>query len=97
MKREPGDLGYRVMRSADVMEEQQIKELKNGGAPRPPFLRVGGVRGTGSPVDTHASSLAPSTRPSPNATHAGRAAMLGIMAFSAAHFIPGSVPFFFNA
>ena len=56
MKREPGDLGYRVMRSADVMEEQQIKELKNG-----------------------------------------RAAMLGIMAFSAAHFIPGSVPFFFNA
>merc|ERR1719482_229908 len=27
----------------------------------------------------------------------GRAAMLGIMAFSAAHFIPGSVPFFFNA
>merc|ERR1719240_1781413 len=52
MKREPGDLGYRVMRSADVMEEQQIKELKNG-----------------------------------------RAAMLGIMAFSAAHFIPGSVPF----
>ena len=30
-------------------------------------------------------------------THAGRAAMLGIMAFSAAHFIPGSVPFFFNA
>ena len=28
MKREPGDLGYRVMRSADVMEEQQIKELK---------------------------------------------------------------------
>jgi hypothetical protein len=48
MKREPGDLGYRVMRSADVMEEQQIKELKNGGAPRPPFLRVGGVRGTGS-------------------------------------------------
>merc|ERR1719471_2153336 len=26
MKREPGDLGYRVMRSADVMEEQQIKE-----------------------------------------------------------------------
>ncbi len=61
MKREPGDLGYRVMRSADVMEEQQIKELKNGGAPRP-FLRAGGVRGTGSPVDTHASSLAPSTR-----------------------------------
>ena len=56
MKRDPGDLGYRVMRSADVMEEQQIKELKNG-----------------------------------------RAAMLGIMAFSAAHFIPGSVPFFFNA
>ena len=56
MTREPGDLGYRVMRSADVMEEQQIKELKNG-----------------------------------------RAAMLGIMAFSAAHFIPGSVPFFFNA
>ena len=56
MKREPGDLGYRVMRSADVMEEQQIKELKNG-----------------------------------------RAAMRGIMAFSAAHFIPGSVPFFFNA
>ena len=36
MKRDPGDLGYRVMRSADVMEEQQIKELKNGGAPRPP-------------------------------------------------------------
>ena len=35
MKRDPGDLGYRVMRSADVMEEQQIKELKNGGAPRP--------------------------------------------------------------
>ena len=34
---------------------------------------------------------------SPAATHAGRAAMLGIMAFSAAHFIPGSVPFFFNA
>ena len=32
MKREPGDLGYRVMRSADVMEEQQIKELKNGRA-----------------------------------------------------------------
>ncbi len=56
MKREPGDLGYRVRRSADVMEEQQIKELKNG-----------------------------------------RGAMLGIMAFSAAHFIPGSVPFFFNA
>ena len=27
----------------------------------------------------------------------GRAAMIGIMAFSAAHFIPGSVPFFFNA
>ena len=35
--------------------------------------------------------------PSPVVTHAGRAAMLGIMAFSAAHFIPGSVPFFFNA
>ena len=34
MKRDPGDLGYRVMRSADVMEEQQIKELKNGHAPR---------------------------------------------------------------
>merc|ERR1719324_1713633 len=32
MKRDPGDLGYRVMRSADVMEEQQIKELKNGRA-----------------------------------------------------------------
>jgi hypothetical protein len=56
MKREPGDLGYRVMRKNDVMEEQQIKELKNG-----------------------------------------RAAMLAIMAFSSAHFIPGSVPFFFNA
>ena len=27
----------------------------------------------------------------------GRAAMIGIMAFSAAHFIPGSVPFFFGA
>ena len=98
MKREPGDLGYRVMRSADVMEEQQIKELKNGGAPRP-FFRVGGVRGTGPPpVD---SSRAPSTqsrRPRLTVdTHAGRAAMLGIMAFSAAHFIPGSVPFFFNA
>ena len=38
MKRDPGDLGYRVMRSADVMEEQQIKELKNGGAPRPSFF-----------------------------------------------------------
>ena len=75
MKREPGDLGYRVMRSADVMEEQQIKELKNGGAPRP-FL---------CPLRA------------PHRTHAGRAAMLGIMAFSAAHFIPGSVPFFFNA
>ena len=35
--------------------------------------------------------------PSPVDTYAGRAAMLGIMAFSAAHFIPGSVPFFFNA
>ena len=46
MKRDPGDLGYRVMRSADVMEEQQIKELKNGGGPRP-FLRVGGVRSRG--------------------------------------------------
>ena len=34
---------------------------------------------------------------SPLYNHAGRAAMLGIMAFSAAHFIPGSVPFFFNA
>jgi hypothetical protein len=56
MTREAGDLGYRVMRKADVMEEQQIKELKNG-----------------------------------------RAAMLGIMAFSSAHFLPGSVPFFFNA
>merc|ERR1719310_1012166 len=32
MKREPGDLGYRVMRKNDVMEEQQIKELKNGRA-----------------------------------------------------------------
>jgi hypothetical protein len=52
MKREPGDLGYRVMRSADVMEEQQIKELKNGGAPRP-FLRVGGVRGAGSLTGRH--------------------------------------------
>ena len=82
MKRDPGDLGYRVMRSADVMEEQQIKELKNGRAPRPFFclLRVRS-RTRSSPVDTHA----------------GRAAMLGIMAFSAAHFIPGSVPFFFNA
>jgi len=81
MKRDPGDLGYRVMRSADVMEEQQIKELKNGGAPRLFlfFLRVGGVPWS----DLY--------------THAGRAAMLGIMAFSAAHFIPGSVPFFFNA
>ena len=60
MKREPGDLGYRVMRSADVMEEQQIKELKNGGAPRP-FLRVGGVRGAGpSPVDTHGAPRPPS-------------------------------------
>ena len=38
MKRDPGDLGYRVMRSADVMEEQQIKELKNGRAPRPFFV-----------------------------------------------------------
>jgi hypothetical protein len=56
MKREPGDLGYRVMRKNDVMEEQQIKELKNG-----------------------------------------RAAMLAIIAFSSAHYIPGSVPFFFNA
>ena len=56
MTRAPGDLGYRVMRKADNMEEQQTKELKNG-----------------------------------------RAAMLGIMAFSAAHYIPGSVPFFFNA
>ena len=45
MKREPGDLGYRVMRSADVMEEQQIKELKNGGAPRPPFTRRRRSRG----------------------------------------------------
>ena len=35
--------------------------------------------------------------PAAHYTHAGRAAMLGIMAFSAAHFIPGSVPFFFNA
>ena len=43
MKRDPGDLGYRVMRSADVMEEQQIKELKNGGAPRP-FLCLVRVR-----------------------------------------------------
>ena len=45
-------------------------------------LRVGGVRGSGSLTVFN---------------HAGRAAMLGIMAFSAAHFIPGSVPFFFNA
>ena len=50
MKRDPGDLGYRVMRSADVMEEQQIKELKNGGAPRP-FLLVGGVCRAGSLTD----------------------------------------------
>ena len=77
MKRDPGDLGYRVMRSADVMEEQQIKELKNGGAPRPPFLCL--LRVPHRSINT------------------GRAAMLGIMAFSAAHFIPGSVPFFFNA
>jgi len=46
MKRDPGDLGYRVMRSADVMEEQQIKELKNGGAPRP-FLCLLRVRSRG--------------------------------------------------
>ena len=62
MKREPGDLGYRVMRSADVMEEQQIKELKNGGAPRP-FLCLVRVRSrslTGRRPRT--SSLAPWTR-----------------------------------
>ena len=81
MKRDPGDLGYRVMRSADVMEEQQIKELKNGGAPRPFCLVC--VRSRGR---VHHRSI-----------NTGRAAMLGIMAFSAAHFIPGSVPFFFNA
>ena len=97
MKREPGDLGYRVMRSADVMEEQQIKELKNGGAPRP-FLRVGGVRGAGPLVGVLPRAFDASRRPRLTVdTHAGRAAMLGIMAFSAAHFIPGSVPFFFNA
>ena len=82
MKREPGDLGYRVMRSADVMEEQQIKELKNGRAPRP-FLCLVRVR---------SRDLVPH-----RSINTGRAAMLGIMAFSAAHFIPGSVPFFFNA
>ena len=65
MKREPGDLGYRVMRSADVMEEQQIKELKNGGAPRPPFLRVSGVRGTGSLTRRYPR------RPRRNARHHG--------------------------
>ena len=102
MKRDPGDLGYRVMRSADVMEEQQIKELKNGGAPRP-FLCLVRVRSR----DRVPHRSTPTPRPprafdapaasSPVLTHAGRAAMLGIMAFSAAHFIPGSVPFFFNA
>ena len=56
MTRDCGDLGYRVMRKADDMEAQKVKELKNG-----------------------------------------RAAMLGIMAFSAAHYYPGSVPFFFDA
>ena len=53
--REPGDLGYRVMRRRT------------------------------------------SWRSADQGAQNGRAAMLGIMAFSAAHFIPGSVPFFFNA
>ena len=96
MKREPGDLGYRVMRSADVMEEQQIKELKNGGAPRLPFYASAAFEGPG-PRSTPRILPRAFDAPAAHYTHAGRAAMLGIMAFSAAHFIPGSVPFFFNA
>ena len=104
MKRDPGDLGYRVMRSADVMEEQQIKELKNGGAPRPWSLLMYLCCSAHATASSAAAEKCESTRRRRSRDlsltrryHAGRAAMLGIMAFSAAHFIPGSVPFFFNA